>query len=158
PPPAMNPWSGRDTAVEQSGPNALAVSAPQAASPQAGAVGTTVSETATSTAPTAPLPELQQQLETMVHDLAAVRQSGEQIAAGQAQMTSVPAKLETAEQDIGRGISALPPAAGATVRKPVPPPQVAPQPSIAPPPQSSIAPLPAPSPQVAPQPSSVPLP
>jgi hypothetical protein len=146
PPPAMNRPSGREIAVEQPSPPAVQASAPQAASAQAGAVASTASETAASTAPTAPSPELQQ----LTHDLATVQQSVEQLAAGQEQMARDIAKLQTAGQDIRRRISALPPAAATTARKPVPPPQPAPQ--------SSAAPLPPASPQPAPQSSAAPLP
>jgi hypothetical protein len=138
--PAMNPPSGREIAVEQ--PR-------QAASAQAGAVAPTASETAAATAPTAPSPEVQQ-LATMAHDLAAVRQSVEQLAAGQEQMARDIAKLQTAGQDIRRRISALPPAAATTAHKPVPPPQ----PAL----QSSVAPLPPASPEPAPPSSAAPLP
>ena len=144
--PAMNPPSGREIAVEQASPPAVQASAPQAASAQA---GSTASETAASTAPTAPSPELQQ-LETMAHDLAAVRQSVEQLAAGQEQMARDIANLQTAGQDIRRRISALPPAAATTAHKPVPPPQ----PAL----QSSVAPLPPASPEPAPPSSAAPLP
>jgi hypothetical protein len=147
--PAMDPPSGREIAVEQPRPPAVQASAPQAASAQAGAVASTASETAASTAPTAPSPELQQ-LETMAHDLAAVRQSVEQLAAGQEQMARDIANLQTAGQDIRRRISALPPAAATTARKPAPPPQPAPQ--------SSAAPLPPAPPQPAPQSAGAPLP
>ena len=152
-PPAMDPPSGREIAVEQASPPAVAASAPQAASAPAGAVAPTpseptASETAASPAPTAPAPELQQ-LATMAHDLAAVRQSVEQLTAGQEQMARDIAKLQTAGQDIRRRISALPPAA-TSARKPVPPPQPALQSSAAPlapaPPEpappSSVGPLP----------------
>jgi hypothetical protein len=162
--PAMNPPSGREIAVEQPSPPAVQASAPQAASAQEGAVATTASEAVASTAPTAPSPELLQ-LETMLHDLAAVRQSVEQLAAGQEQMARDIAKLQTAGQDIRRRISALPPAAATTARKPVPPPQPVPQSSAAPlppapqqsAPQSSAA-LPPALPQPAPQSSAAPLP
>jgi hypothetical protein len=66
-----------------------------------------------------------QQLETMAHDLAVVRQSLEQLAAGQEQMARDIAKLQAAGQDIRRRMSLPPPAAPA--REPVPPPQPAPQ-------------------------------
>jgi hypothetical protein len=164
-PPAMNPSSGREVAVEQPSPPAVQASAPQAASAQAGAVASTASETAAATAPTIPSPELQQ-LETMAHDLAAVRQSVEQLAAGQEQMARDIANLQTAGQDIRRRISALPPAAATAARKPVPPPQPAPQSSAAPlppapsqpAPRSSAAPLSPAPPQPAPQSSGAPLP
>jgi len=150
-PPAMDPPS--EIAVEQPTPPTVQASAPQATSAQAGAVAPTASETPASTAPAAPSPELQQQLETMMHDLAAVRQSVEQLAAGQEQMARDIAKLQTAGQqtpghDIRRGISALPPAA-TTARKPVPLPQ--------PPPQSSTAPLPPEPPEPAAQSAVEPL-
>ena len=60
------------------------------------------------------------------------------------------AKLQTDGQDMRRRIPALPPAAANTARKPVPPPQPAPQPST--------AALPPPPPQPAPQLSAAPLP
>ena len=147
--PATNPPSGREIEVEQPSPPAVQASAPQAASAQAGAVAPTASETAASTAPTAPSPEVQQ-LATMAHDLAAVRQSVEQLAAGQEQMARDIAKLQTAGQDIRRRISALPPAAATTAHKPVPPPQ----PAL----QSSVAPLPPALPEPAPPSSAAPLP
>jgi hypothetical protein len=130
-PSAMNRPSGRETAVEQ--PIPLIASAPQAASAQAGAVALTASEAAASTAPTAPSPEMQQ-LQTMAHDLAAVRQSVEQLAAGQEQMARDIANLQTAGQDIRRRIAVLSPAAATTttVRKPVPRPQPAPASAAAP--------------------------
>jgi hypothetical protein len=149
PQPAMSPPSGREIAVEQPSPPAVPASAPQPASAQAGAVAPTASETAASTAPTAPFPELQQ-LATMAHDLAAVRQSVEQLAAGQEQMARDIAKLQTAGQDIRRRISVLPPAAATTAHKPVPPPQ----PAL----QSSVAPLPPAPPELAPPSSAAPLP
>ena len=131
PPSAMNPPSKGEVAVEQPSPPGVQASVPQAASAQAGAVTLTTSETTASTAPTAPSPELPQ-LEAMAHDLAALRQSVEQLAAGQEQMARDIAKLQTAGQDIRRRISALPPATAAMTRKPVPLPQPAPQSSAAP--------------------------
>jgi hypothetical protein len=157
-PPATDPAPGSEIAVEQPNPSAIQASVPPPASAQAA----TAASTAPETAPSAPSPELRQQLEAMVHELAGVRQSVEQLSAGQEQIASDIAKLQAAEQDIRRRLAALPPAAGAAVRKPAPPPQVAPQSSIAPPPppqaapQSSTAPLP--PPPSAPQASAVPLP
>jgi hypothetical protein len=151
--PALDPSSDRETDVAQPGSAAGQASAPQTASvPQTAsaplaASGPTASETAAATAPS---PELQQQLATMAHDLAAVQQSVEQLAAGQEQMARDIAKLQTAEQDIRRRISAPSPAAAAAARKPVPPPPPAPQ--------SSAALLPPAPPPPAPQPSVAPLP
>jgi hypothetical protein len=146
--PATNPPSGREIAVEQPSPPAVQASAPQAASAQAEAVAPTASETAASTPPASASPELQQ-LATMAHDLAAVRQSVDQLAAGQEQMARDIAKLKTAGQDTRRKISALPPTAAATARKPVSPPQPAPQ--------SSVAPFPPAPPEPAPSSSAAPL-
>jgi hypothetical protein len=149
-PTATSRPSNREIAAEQPSPPAVEAVAPQATPAQAAAVAPTASEAAASTSPTAPSPELQQ-LETMAHDLTAVRQSVEQLSAvrqsvekltaGQEQMAREIAKLQAAGQDIRRRI-ALPPPAPA--RKPVPPPQPAPQASAPPQPapQSSAAPLP----------------
>jgi hypothetical protein len=90
--PTMNPPSSREIAAEQSSPPAVQASAPQAASVQTGAVVSTPSERAASAEPAVPSPELQQ-LETMAHDLAAVRQTVEQLAAGQEQLARDVAKL-----------------------------------------------------------------
>jgi hypothetical protein len=163
-PPVMNPPSGNEIAVEQPSPPAVQESGPQGASAQTGAVASTASETAASTAPAAPSPEFQQQLETMLRDLAAVRQSVEQLAVGQEQIARDIAKLEAAGQqtaghDIRRGILALPPAAATTARKPVPLPPPAPQSSTTPLPpeppepaaQSAVEPL-SPSPPRPPRP------
>jgi hypothetical protein len=153
PQPAMNPPSGPEIAVEQPSPAAVAASAPQAASAQAGAVAPTASETAAAPAPTAPTPD-SQQLATMAHDLAALRQSVEQLTAGQEQMAHDIAKLQTAGQEIRRRVSVLPPAAATTptAHKPVPPPPPAFQSSAAP-----LAPMP-PPPEPAPQSSAGPPP
>jgi hypothetical protein len=163
-PPATNP-PGQEMTAEQPSPPDIQAPAPQVASAKAGVVASTASETAASTVPAAPSPELQQ-LETMARDLAAVRQSVEQLAAGQEEMARDIAKLQTAGQDIRRRISGLPPPAATTARKPVPPPQLAPQSSAALPPappqgatQSSATPFPpAPPLQPAPQTSAAPFP
>jgi hypothetical protein len=146
-PPATEAPSGPEIVVEQPSPPGIQAPAPQVASAQAGAVASTSSEMPASSAPTAPS---LQQLEAMAHDLAAVRQSVEQLAAGQEEMARDIAKLQAAEQDIRRRISAIPPAAATTARKPVPPPQPAPH--------SAAAPFPPAPPQPAPQSSAAPLP
>jgi hypothetical protein len=147
--PAMNPPSGPEIAVAQPSPPAVQTSEPQAPSAQVESVASTASETAASTALSEPSLELRQ-LETMSHDLAAVRESVEQLAAGQEQIARDIAKLQTDERDMRRRIPALPPAAATTARKAVPPPQPAPQ--------SSAAALPPAPPQQAPQSSAAPLP
>ena len=151
--PAIDPPSGREIAVEQPTPAIVQTSAPQpafapqAASAQAAGVAPTASETAAPPAPTTSSPE-SQQLATMAHDLAAVRQSVEQLAASQEQMARDIAKLQTAGQDLRRRISALPPAA-TTARKPVPP-----QPAF----QSSVTSLPPAPPEAAAASPAAPLP
>lgn len=131
PPPATDRPSGPEIAAEQPGLPAVQDSAAPAAP---AAVAPAASDTAASNVPPAPSPELQQ-LETIVHDLAAVRRSVEQLTAGQEQMARDIAKLQTIGQDIRRRTSAPPPPAAVPARKPVPPPQ-----QLAP--QSSTAPLP----------------
>jgi len=151
--PATDAPSGQEIAIEQPNPPVIGAPTPQPASMQAGTVAPTSSEGAASTAPGTPSPE--SQLETMALDLAAVRQSVEQLAAGQEQMARDLARLETTGQELRRRISALPPTA-ATARKPVPPPpqgapqsSAAPLPPVPPPPaQSSAAPPPPASPEV----------
>ena len=72
------------------------------------------------TASAAPSPD-QQQLNAMSLGLAAVRQSVDQLAAAQEQMTRDITKLQTSAQSIIDKISAPPPRpAGATARKPAP--------------------------------------
>jgi hypothetical protein len=139
--PATNLPPGPDSAAQQPSPPAIQASAPEAAPAQAGAVAP-AAETVAPTAPASAPIELQQ-LNTMARDLAALRQTTEQLAAGQEQMAREIAKLKTAEQDIRHKISApapRPPAAPA--RKPATPPQPAPQ--------SSAAPLPPPEPLLRP--------
>jgi hypothetical protein len=160
--PAMSPPLGRENGVGPPSPPAVQAFAPQAAFAPVGDVASTATEAAAATAPIVPASEVQQ-LETMAHDLAAVRQSLGELAAGQEQMARDIAKLQTAGQDIRRRISALPPAATATMHKPVPPPQAAPQLSAAPlspaptqpAPPSSGAALPPPAPE---PPSRPPMP
>ena len=71
------------------------------------------------TAPPVPAPD-QQQLNAMSLGLAAVRQSVDQLDAGQEQMTRDIAKLQTTAQGIFDKISAPPRPAGGTARKPAP--------------------------------------
>ena len=88
--------------------------------PQATPVARTVPDVIAPTGPAAPSPD-QQQLNAMSLSLAAVRQSVDQLAAGQEQMTRDITKLQTAAQGILDKISAPPPRpAGATARKPAP--------------------------------------
>lgn len=163
--PAMDPPSSRDSVVEQANPPLVQAPVPQDASAQGGAGAPTASETAVlPAAPAALSPEVQQQLETMARDLAAVRQSVEQLGAGQEQMARDIAKLHAPAPDPRRRVSAFPPPAvpATAARKPVlPPPEPAPQsstatlppPPLEPPPQASTAPLPP-----APEPPRPPMP
>jgi len=85
--------------------------------PQAAPVARTAPD---AVAQTAPSPD-QEQLNAMSLSLAAVRQSVDQLAASQEQMTRDITKLQTATQAILDKISAPPPRpAGATARKPAP--------------------------------------
>jgi hypothetical protein len=74
------------------------------------------------TAPSTPSPDVQQ-LKAMSLGLAAVRQSVEQLAAAQQQMTDEIAKLQATEQEILDKVSgpARPAAAPAPARKSAPP-------------------------------------
>ncbi len=123
--------------------------------PKATPVAQTAPDMIASTTSTAPSPD-QQQLEAMARDLAAVRQTVEQLAAGQEQMARDVAKLQAAEKDIRHRILAPPPQpAAAPARKPAPPPaQPAPQISATPPPPapqiSAAPPPPAPPPPARP--------
>jgi hypothetical protein len=87
---AMDQPSGTEDAAGQPSLPAAQAAAPQAA--PAAAVAPAASET---TAPTVPSAE-SQQLETIAHDLAAVRQSVEQLATGQQQMARDITRLQTA--------------------------------------------------------------
>jgi hypothetical protein len=88
--------------------------------PQAAPVARTAPDVIAPTAPAVPSPD-QQQLDAMSLGLAAVRQSVDQLAAGQEQMTRDITKLQTAAQDILDKISAPPPRpAGAAAHKPAP--------------------------------------
>jgi hypothetical protein len=125
--PPTDPPSGRESARDQPYPSAAPAPTPQAAPAQAGVVESAAPRTVELAAPVTPA-ELQQ-LQTMAHDLAAVHQRVEELAAGQEQMARDIAKLQAAGQDMRRRISALPPAIATTARKPIPPPQPAPAPS-----------------------------
>lgn len=87
-----------------------------------------------------PSPELMQQIEAMARDLAALRQSMEQLAAGHDQMARSLAKLRTAEENIQHKQPAPPPAAARKPQATLPPPRpIVPSsatPSTLPPPRS----------------------
>jgi len=123
--------------------------------PQAAPVAQTAPDMIASTAPAAPSPDLQQ-LEAIARDLAAVRQSVDQLAVGQEQMARDIARLQAAEKNIRHSTSAPPPKpAAAPARKPMPPSaQNPPQISAAPPP-TALRPMPPPA-QPAPQISAAP--
>jgi hypothetical protein len=146
-PPAMDSPSRREINLDQPSP-AVQASVPQAGSEKPGPVEPTTSETPASTALADPSLALRQ-LEAMSHDIAALRESVDRLAAGQEQIVREIAKLQTDRQDTRRRTSALPPTAPTTSRKPVPPPQPAPQ--------LSVGPLPPETPQPAPQSSAAAL-
>ena len=101
----------------------IANSSPQLGwlAPEAAPVAqTTPPDVVAPTPPATPSPDVQQ-IKAMLLGLAAVRQSVEQLAAGQEQMTGEIAKLQAAEQEILNKISASPPRpAAAPARKPAP--------------------------------------
>jgi hypothetical protein len=100
----------------------IANSSPQLGwlAPQAAPLAQTVSDMVAPAAPAAPSPDMQQ-LKEMSLGLAALRQSVDQLAAGQQQMAGDIATAQAAEQDILHKISAPPPRpAAAPARKPVP--------------------------------------
>jgi len=100
----------------------IASSSPQLGwlAPQAAPVAQTAPNMIAPAAPTVPSPD-RQQLNAMSLSLAALRQSVDQLAAGQEQMTREITKLRATEQDILDRISAPPPRpAAAPARKPVP--------------------------------------
>jgi hypothetical protein len=101
----------------------IARASPQLAwlAPQAAPVARTAPDPIAPTAPAAPSPD-QQQINAMSLGLAAVRQTVDQLAASQEQMTRDITKLQTTAQGILDNIAAPPPRpAGATARKPAPP-------------------------------------
>jgi hypothetical protein len=100
----------------------IANSSPQLGwlAPQAAPLAQTVPDMVAPAAPAAPSPDMQQ-LKEMSLGLAALRQSVDQLAAGQQQMAGDIATAQAAEQDILHKISAPPPRpAAAPARKPVP--------------------------------------
>jgi hypothetical protein len=100
----------------------IASASPQLAwlAPQAAPVARTAPDPIAPTAPADPSPD-QQQLSAMSLGLAAVRQTVDQLAASQEQMTRDISKLQTTAQGILDNIAAPPPRpAGATARKPAP--------------------------------------
>ncbi|HEY7301535.1 MAG TPA: hypothetical protein VH684_26895 [Xanthobacteraceae bacterium] len=148
-PPAADPPSSREINLDQPSPPAVEASAPQAESEKPGPVASMASETPASTA-LADASLALRQLEAMAHEVAAMRENLDRLAAGQEQIVREIAKLQTDRQDTRRRISALPPTAATISRKPVPPPQPAPQ--------LSVGPLPPEPPQPAPQSSAAALP
>jgi hypothetical protein len=140
---AISPPFGRVINFEEPNSSDAPARAARAGSAQAAAAGATSPDATLLTAPSVPPRELQQ-LDTIVRDLAALRQSVEQLAAGQEQMARDIAKLQSAGQDLRRGIPAAPPPTAA--RKPVPPVPPAPQASAALPPPAPISPPPSAAP------------
>jgi hypothetical protein len=141
--PAMNLPPSPEIAAEQPSPPAVQAPAPETAPAQTAAVARDAPETAPAASSSFEL----QQLKTIARDLAAVRQSIEQLTIGQQQTVRDIAKLQTAKQDSRQSISPPRPAAAPT-RKPVPT-------SSQPAPQSSAVPL---APALLDSPSRSPMP
>lgn len=133
---ATPPLPGTEIAAEQS-PSPLAVPGSAPNSPQAALIDQAALDTIAPAAPAAPSLD-RQQIEIMSHDLAAVRQSVEQLAAGQEQMARDLATMQAVVQDMSRKVAAPQPRPAApAARKPVPmlpPPQGARPNSASPPP------------------------
>ncbi len=154
--PGLKPLPGAGFVAERPSTAAVQESAPD--SSQAASAAQTAPDIATPTAPAAPSPEVQQQLEAMARDLAALRQSVDQLAIGQEQMARDIASLQAAEKDIRHRTSAPPPkptAAPAPKPLPKPPSQAAPKILAAPPP-SALPPSMSPPMQSPPEISSTP--
>jgi hypothetical protein len=153
--PALKPPPGAGFVAERPSPPTVQESTPD--SPQAASPAQTAPNIAAPTAPAASSPDVQQQLEAMARDLAALRQSVDQLAVGQEQMGRDIASLQAAEKDIRHTPPPKPAAAPARKPVPKPPPQAAPQISVAPPPPP-MPPLvqPAPETSAAPPPPALP--
>jgi hypothetical protein len=168
--------SGSQTAPDVAAPNAPAVQESSPDSAQAASNTRTASDVAAPIAPAVPSPEVQQQLEAMARDLAALRQSVNQLAVGQEQMTRDIATLKTsalqpkptaapARKPASNSVSQAAPKiiAAPALPPPMPPPlQTAPQ--ISPTPPSPGPPLVQPAPEISvappgpPPPSRPPMP
>ncbi len=159
--PGLKPSPGAGFVAERPSTAVVQESVPD--SSQAASAAQTAPDIATPTAPAAPFPEVQvqQQLEAMARDLAALRQSVDQLTIGREQMARDIASLQAAE-DVQYRNSAPPPkptaapppkptAAPAPKPLPKPPSQAAPKILAAPPPPALPPPL-----QTAPEISSAP--
>jgi hypothetical protein len=147
--PGLKPSPGAGFVAEQPSPAAVQESVPD--SSQAASAAQAAPDIATPTAPAAPSPEVQQQLEAMARDLAALRQSVDQLTIGQEQMARDIASLQAAEKDT-RHRNSAPPAKPTAAPAPKPPSRAAP---TAPPPPALALPMPPPM-QTAPEISSAP--
>ena len=124
--PSLGKWASRSTALLITFFIGVAAtlawqSSREIATPPAASFAQTAPDVTALAAPTAP--SLEEQLEAMSLGLAAVRQSVDDMAAGQERMTRDITKLQEAQQDILDKISAPPPTAVPTsARKPIPQP------------------------------------
>jgi hypothetical protein len=129
PPSAERPPASADIAAAHPSPPAAQAAVPEAESAKNATIAPTVLEAVIPTMPAARSSELQQ-LETMAHDVAAMRQNLEQFAAGQEQMAREIARLHP-KQDIRRRTSVHPRRLAAPARKPTRT-QPAPRPFVVP--------------------------
>jgi hypothetical protein len=111
-----NPSPGRLASKRRSPPAQQAAGA-NASGEQPTSV-TLTADAAPASVPPAPAPELVQKLDDIGGDLATVRETVERLKAAQEQMLSNIAKLQTAQDDLRRKISAPVPRATAPVRRP----------------------------------------
>jgi cell wall-associated NlpC family hydrolase len=111
-----NPSPGRLASKRRSPPAQEAANANASGEQPTGI--TLTADAAPTSAPPAPAPELVQKLDNMGGDLATVRETVEQLKAAQEQMLSNIVKLQTAQDDLRRKISAPVARATAPVRRP----------------------------------------
>jgi hypothetical protein len=116
-----NPSPGQELAFKRRSAPARQAAGENAPGEQPTSV-TLTADAAPTSVPPAPAPELVQKLDNIGGDLATVRETVERLKAAQEQMLSNIAKLQTAQDDLRRKISAPVPRATAPVRRPAQPP------------------------------------
>jgi hypothetical protein len=114
-----NPSRGQEPAFKRRSAPARQAAGANAPDEQPTSV-TLTADAASPSVPPAPASELVQKLDNIGGDLATVRETVERLTAAQEQMLSNIAKLQTAQDDLRRKISAPVPRATAPVRRPAP--------------------------------------
>jgi hypothetical protein len=116
-----NPSAGRELAFKRRNAPARQAAGANAPDEQPTSVTLTADAAPPSVPPALP-PELEQKLDNIGGDLATVRETVERLKAAQEQMLTNIAKLQTAQDDLRRKISAPVPRVTAPVRRPAQPP------------------------------------